>query len=159
MQHKYALVHIDLYETISLSRAVVPIIQGYEDAGDFTLTERLKTSLHANLFFHMCVGSIALCGLILLIILRANWLVYLLVVILHNSIPGTIYLIRPSGHQTESQLNFWSHHITLMEILQHISSCMYLMPLKEIFTHWNALMTSQRTTLIIAENLSSTGQP
>lgn len=88
MQHKYALVHIDLYETICLSRAVVPIIQGYEDAGDFTLTERLKTSVHANLFFHMCVGSIALCGLILLIILRANWCVYLLAVTLHDSIPS-----------------------------------------------------------------------
>lgn len=91
LQHKYALVQIDLYVTICLSRAVVPIIQGYEDAGDFTLTERLKTSLHANLFFHMCVASIALCGLILLFILRANWFVYLLAVILHNTIPSTIY--------------------------------------------------------------------
>lgn len=72
---------------------MVPIIQGYEDAGDFTLTERLKTSLHANLFFHMCVGSIALCGLILLIILRANWWVYLVLLILHDSVPSTIYLI------------------------------------------------------------------
>lgn len=68
----------------------MPIIQGYEDSGDFTLTERLKTSLHANLFFHMCVGSIALCGLILLFILRANWFVYLLAVNLHDSIPSTI---------------------------------------------------------------------
>lgn len=54
----------------------MPIIQGYEDAGDFTVTERLKTSVRANLFFHLCVGSIALCGLILLIILGTNWFVY-----------------------------------------------------------------------------------
>ncbi|KAL1831753.1 hypothetical protein ACET3Z_001404 [Daucus carota] len=64
---------LSYWSTFMLTWAVVPIIQGYEDAGDFTLTERLKTSLHANLFFHMCVASIALCGLILLFILRANW--------------------------------------------------------------------------------------
>ncbi|XP_028082790.1 LMBR1 domain-containing protein 2 homolog A-like [Camellia sinensis] len=61
---------IVLYEIISLSRAVVPIIQGYEDAGDFTVAERLKTSVHVNLVFYLCVGSIGLFGLILLIILR-----------------------------------------------------------------------------------------
>lgn len=55
----------------------MPIIQGYEDAGDFTVTERLKTSVHANLVFHLSVGSIALCGLILLVILGTSWFVYL----------------------------------------------------------------------------------
>ncbi|KAK1385940.1 LMBR1 domain-containing protein 2-like [Heracleum sosnowskyi] len=64
---------LSYWSTFLLTWAVVPIIQGYEDAGDFTLIERLKTSLHANLYFHMCVCSIALCGLVLLIILRANW--------------------------------------------------------------------------------------
>jgi hypothetical protein len=51
----------------------VPTIQGYEDAGDFTMTERLKTSIHANLVFYLCIGAIGLFGLILLILLRRNW--------------------------------------------------------------------------------------
>jgi len=59
---------------ILLSRAVVPLIQGYEDAGDFTLTERLKTSIHVNLVFYLIVGSIGLLGLILLITMRRDWL-------------------------------------------------------------------------------------
>lgn len=57
---------------ILLSRAVVPLIQGYEDAGDFTMTERLKTSVHVNLVFYLIVGSIGLIGLILLITMRRN---------------------------------------------------------------------------------------
>lgn len=61
------------WSTFLLTWAVVPIIQGYEDAGDFTVTERLKTSVHVNLVFYLCVGSIGLCGLILLIILRKDW--------------------------------------------------------------------------------------
>lgn len=69
---------------------MVPIIQGYEDAGDFTVTERLKTSVHANIVFHLCVGSIALCGLILLIILRTNWFVYLLAQLLILGLPLVI---------------------------------------------------------------------
>ncbi|KAK7809528.1 lmbr1 domain-containing protein 2 like protein a, partial [Quercus suber] len=52
---------------------VAPTIQGYEDAGDFTMTERLKTSIHANLVFYVCIGAIGLFGLILLILLRRNW--------------------------------------------------------------------------------------
>ncbi|CAL5379473.1 unnamed protein product [Camellia sinensis] len=53
--------------------AVVPIIQGYEDAGDFTMAERLKTSVHVNLVFYLCIGSIGLFGLVLLIILGKIW--------------------------------------------------------------------------------------
>lgn len=60
---------------ISLSRAVVPTIQGYEDAGDFNMKERLKTSIRQNLVFYLCVGSIGFFGLILLIIMRRNWFV------------------------------------------------------------------------------------
>uniref|UniRef100_A0A5B7APM4 Putative LMBR1-like membrane protein isoform 2 n=1 Tax=Davidia involucrata TaxID=16924 RepID=A0A5B7APM4_DAVIN len=60
------------WSTFLLTWAVVPIIQGYEDAGDFTVTERLRTSVHVNLVFYLCVGSIALFGLILFIILRKN---------------------------------------------------------------------------------------
>ncbi|KAG6519151.1 hypothetical protein ZIOFF_022640 [Zingiber officinale] len=53
--------------------AVVPTIQGYEDAGDFTVKERLRTSLHVNLVFYIVVGSIGLIGLILLIIMHRDW--------------------------------------------------------------------------------------
>ncbi|XP_022002509.1 LMBR1 domain-containing protein 2 homolog A isoform X1 [Helianthus annuus] len=61
------------WSTFLLTWAVVPIIQGFEDAGDFTVTERLKTSLHVNLLFYAIVGSVALIGLILLISMRNNW--------------------------------------------------------------------------------------
>ncbi|GFY94056.1 LMBR1-like membrane protein [Actinidia rufa] len=56
-----------------LSRAVVPLIQGFEDAGDFTVTERLKTSIHVNLVFYLIVGSVGLFGLILLIVMSKKW--------------------------------------------------------------------------------------
>lgn len=52
---------------------MVPTIQGYEDAGDFTVKERLKTSLHVNLVFYIVVGSIGLFGLILLIVMHKVW--------------------------------------------------------------------------------------
>ncbi|XP_057541843.1 uncharacterized protein LOC130820472 [Amaranthus tricolor] len=60
------------WSTFLLTWAVVPLIQGYEDAGDFTMTERLKTSVHVNLVFYLIVGSIGLIGLILLITMRRN---------------------------------------------------------------------------------------
>ncbi|KAK9049763.1 hypothetical protein SSX86_031268 [Deinandra increscens subsp. villosa] len=61
------------WSTFLLTWAVVPILQGFEDAGDFTVTDRLKTSLHVNLMFYVIVGSVALFGLILLILLHNNW--------------------------------------------------------------------------------------
>ncbi|GMH05928.1 hypothetical protein Nepgr_007768 [Nepenthes gracilis] len=61
------------WSTFLLTWAVVPLIQGYEDAGDFTVTERLKTSVQVNLAFYLIVGSIGFFGLILLITLRKNW--------------------------------------------------------------------------------------
>ncbi|XP_041008775.1 LOW QUALITY PROTEIN: LMBR1 domain-containing protein 2 homolog A-like [Juglans microcarpa x Juglans regia] len=54
-------------------RAVVPLIQGFEDAGDFTMKERLKTSLHVNFIFYVVVGFIGLFGLILIIMMHKNW--------------------------------------------------------------------------------------
>ena len=53
----------------------MPLIQGFEDAGDFTVKERLKTSIHVNLVFYLVVGSIGLFGLILLIAMHKIWLV------------------------------------------------------------------------------------
>ncbi|XP_042495109.1 LMBR1 domain-containing protein 2 homolog A-like [Macadamia integrifolia] len=61
------------WSTFILTWAVVPTIQGYEDAGDFTVKERLKTSVQGNLVFYLIVGSIGLFGLILLIIMHRNW--------------------------------------------------------------------------------------
>ncbi|KAI7753514.1 hypothetical protein M8C21_007681 [Ambrosia artemisiifolia] len=52
---------------------VVPLIQGYEDAGDFSVAERLKTSIHVNLVFYLILGFIGLLGLILLIMMQKNW--------------------------------------------------------------------------------------
>ncbi|XP_058731427.1 uncharacterized protein LOC131603172 isoform X2 [Vicia villosa] len=46
---------------------------GYEDAGDFTVKARLRTSLHGNLVFYLSLGSVALSGLILLIALNKFW--------------------------------------------------------------------------------------
>ncbi|RDX90810.1 LMBR1 domain-containing protein 2-like A, partial [Mucuna pruriens] len=44
---------LSYWSTFLLTWAVVPTIQGYEDAGDFTVRERLKTSLHGNLVFYL----------------------------------------------------------------------------------------------------------
>ncbi|KAK3211247.1 hypothetical protein Dsin_015953 [Dipteronia sinensis] len=61
------------WSTFLLTWAVAPLIQGFEDAGDFTVSERLKTSVHVNLLFYFIVGSIGLVGLILLILMHKNW--------------------------------------------------------------------------------------
>ena len=62
---------------ISLSRAIIPTIQGYEDAGYFSVIERLKASLRENFFFHLVMGTVSLIGLILLIIMHRTWLCFL----------------------------------------------------------------------------------
>ncbi|CAN8236821.1 unnamed protein product [Cochlearia groenlandica] len=61
------------WSTFLLTWAVVPLIQGFEDAGDFNVTERLKTSVHANFVFYLILGSIGLLGLILLVMMHKNW--------------------------------------------------------------------------------------
>lgn len=61
------------WSTFLLTWIAVPLIQGFEDAGDFTVTERLKTSIHVNLVFYLIVGSIGLLGLILLVTMSTNW--------------------------------------------------------------------------------------
>ncbi|KAH0923087.1 hypothetical protein HID58_023105 [Brassica napus] len=48
------------WSTFLLTWAVVPLIQGFEDAGDFTVSERLKTSLHVNLVFYLVLGFVGL---------------------------------------------------------------------------------------------------
>lgn len=61
------------WSTFLLTWTVVPLIQGFEDAGDFTVTERLKTSVHVNLVFYLILGAIGLIGLVLLIMIHNNW--------------------------------------------------------------------------------------
>ncbi|KAK7400342.1 hypothetical protein VNO78_11548 [Psophocarpus tetragonolobus] len=61
------------WSTFLLTWAVIPTIQGYEDAGDFTVKARLRTSLHGNLVFYLCLGSVALFGVILLISLHKSY--------------------------------------------------------------------------------------
>lgn len=53
----------------------MPLIQGFEDAGDFTMTERLKTSVHVNLVFYLILGAVGFIGLILLIMMHKHWFV------------------------------------------------------------------------------------
>ncbi|KAK9018897.1 hypothetical protein V6N11_033942 [Hibiscus sabdariffa] len=65
-QRNFFILELELLEYISAN-------MGYEDAGDFTVAERLKTSIHANLIFYLCVGSLGLVGVILFIIFRRNW--------------------------------------------------------------------------------------
>ncbi|KAM7276825.1 hypothetical protein ACFE04_018691 [Oxalis oulophora] len=73
---RYVLFTVGYTWFCSLSMIIlVPadIWTGYEDAGDFNMRERLKTSVHANLLFYLIVGSIGLVGLILLITMNAHW--------------------------------------------------------------------------------------
>nr|CAB3470018.1 unnamed protein product [Digitaria exilis] len=58
------------WSTFILAWSVVPTLQGYEDSGDFTFKERLKTSIHKNMTYYAIVGSTGLFGLILIIIMR-----------------------------------------------------------------------------------------
>uniref|UniRef100_A0A7N0T6U0 LMBR1-like membrane protein n=2 Tax=Kalanchoe fedtschenkoi TaxID=63787 RepID=A0A7N0T6U0_KALFE len=53
-----------------LTWIVAPLIQGYEDAGDFTFNGRLKTSIHENLVFYSIVGAVGLFGFILLLMMH-----------------------------------------------------------------------------------------
>ncbi|BAF19074.1 uncharacterized protein [Oryza sativa Japonica Group] len=61
------------WSTFFLSWSIVPTLQGYEDAGDFTVKERLKTSIHKNLVYYKIIGSIGLVGVILIITMRHDW--------------------------------------------------------------------------------------
>eukprot|EP00897_Mesotaenium_endlicherianum_P005633 jgi/Mesen1/5098/ME000252S04208 len=57
-----------------LTWAIVPTLQGYEDAGDFTVRERLKTSVRQNLILYVSVGVIGLIGVIILLATgRMGW--------------------------------------------------------------------------------------
>lgn len=72
----------------------MPLIQGYEDAGDFNMIERLKTSIHVNLIFYLIVGAIGLFGLILVITMHKDWFVLHLLVKLSLFFYSVNYLDR-----------------------------------------------------------------
>lgn len=58
-----------------LTWAIIPIIQGYEDAGDFTVKERFKTSARNNLIFYVSVGVIGVIGIIILLAMdKMSWM-------------------------------------------------------------------------------------
>ncbi|CAD6337208.1 unnamed protein product [Miscanthus lutarioriparius] len=61
------------WSTFILAWSIVPTLLGYEDSGDFTFRERLKTSIHKNMTYYAIVGAIGLFGLILIIIMRHDW--------------------------------------------------------------------------------------
>lgn len=62
------------WSTFCLTWLIVPLLQGYEDAGDFTFSQRLKTSIHVNLVFYLSVGSVGLLGVaILLLLQKLQW--------------------------------------------------------------------------------------
>lgn len=50
-----------------LTWLIIPMMQGYEDAADFTMGKRLKTSIRGNLIFYSSVGVIGLVGAIILL--------------------------------------------------------------------------------------------
>lgn len=62
------------WSTFCLTWFIVPLLQGYEDSGDFTFSERLKTSMHVNLVFYLSVGLVGLLGVsVLLILHKLQW--------------------------------------------------------------------------------------
>ncbi|KAM0918110.1 hypothetical protein ACQ4PT_008768 [Festuca glaucescens] len=61
------------WSSFILAWVVVPTIRGYEDAGDFTVKERLKTSIRANLLYYEIVGAIGFFGVILIMIMHHDW--------------------------------------------------------------------------------------
>lgn len=48
-------------------RFLVPLLQGYEDAGDFTVANRLKTSAQGNLMLYGAVGAVSMIGVFIMV--------------------------------------------------------------------------------------------
>ncbi|KAJ7552379.1 hypothetical protein O6H91_06G052900 [Diphasiastrum complanatum] len=62
------------WSTFLLTWIIVPILQGYEDAGDFSVSERLKASVQLNVVYYSSVGAIGLLGVVILILLhKLQW--------------------------------------------------------------------------------------
>eukprot|EP00271_Cylindrocystis_brebissonii_P006458 TRINITY_DN19250_c0_g1_i1.p1 TRINITY_DN19250_c0_g1~~TRINITY_DN19250_c0_g1_i1.p1 ORF type:complete len:937 (-),score=163.36 TRINITY_DN19250_c0_g1_i1:569-3379(-) len=50
-----------------LTWLIIPMMSGYEDAADFTMSKRLKSSLRGNLIFYCSVGGVAVVGAIVMV--------------------------------------------------------------------------------------------
>ncbi|KAG0604957.1 hypothetical protein M758_9G021800 [Ceratodon purpureus] len=62
------------WSTFFLTWAIVPTLQGYEDAGDFTVSKRLKTSLHQNFILYAAVGIVGGVGVLIMIFMnKLHW--------------------------------------------------------------------------------------
>lgn len=60
--------------TSANARVIVPLLQGYEDAGDFTVGQRIKASIRGNFIFYSSVGVVGFVGVVVLIIMgRLKW--------------------------------------------------------------------------------------
>eukprot|EP00850_Spirogloea_muscicola_P000577 SM000002S05657 [mRNA] locus=s2:1440309:1445495:+ [translate_table: standard] len=59
---------LSYWSAFFLTWLIIPLLQGYEDAGDFTHKERLKTSIRSNLILYASVGLVAITGVTLLIV-------------------------------------------------------------------------------------------
>jgi hypothetical protein len=55
------------WSTFILTWFLVPLLQGYEDAGDFTVTKRLKTSVQGNLMLYGAVGVVSMIGVFIMV--------------------------------------------------------------------------------------------
>ncbi|BBN06055.1 hypothetical protein MPTK1_3g18010 [Marchantia polymorpha subsp. ruderalis] len=62
------------WSTFCLTWVLVPLLQGYEDAGDFTISKRLKTSVRSNLILYSAVGVVGFFGVCIMIYLnKLQW--------------------------------------------------------------------------------------
>ncbi|CAK9859285.1 unnamed protein product [Sphagnum jensenii] len=55
------------WSTFILTWFLVPLLQGYEDAGDFTVANRLKTSAQGNLMLYGAVGAVSMIGVFIMV--------------------------------------------------------------------------------------------
>ncbi|KAL3692946.1 hypothetical protein R1sor_006597 [Riccia sorocarpa] len=62
------------WSTFCLTWVLVPLLQGYEDAGDFTISKRLKTSVRGNLILYSSVGVVGFLGVCIMIYMnKLKW--------------------------------------------------------------------------------------
>ncbi|KAL2634853.1 hypothetical protein R1flu_006332 [Riccia fluitans] len=62
------------WSTFWLTWVLVPLLQGYEDAGDFTISKRFKTSVRSNLILYSSVGVVGFLGVCIMIYMdKLKW--------------------------------------------------------------------------------------
>ncbi|CAG9462858.1 unnamed protein product [Pedinophyceae sp. YPF-701] len=68
IQAIWYLWQLSYWTTFVLTWAVIPIHQGYANAGDFTAVAKLRTSLRDNLTFYAVIGAVGLVGVTALVL-------------------------------------------------------------------------------------------